>query len=114
MAELNNTIVKGKLNVTDDIEASSIKVTTIKGATMTAPLSWKDGSALPSKSLSYVLGIDAFASGGQTGWQSKSDFLSGYEQLPAHASGKENYVLSVDSSGNLVWKAPYDGTASGS
>ena len=34
--------------------------------------------------------------------------------LPSYDSSKENYVLSVDSSGNLVWKAPYDGSASGS
>ena len=46
------------------------------GGTMTGPLSWQDGTALPQKTLSYILGIDAFASGGETGWQSKSDFLS--------------------------------------
>lgn len=31
------------------------------------------------------------------------------EGLPAFDSSKENYVLSVDSSGNLVWRAPYNG-----
>lgn len=50
----------------------------LTGGTMTGPLKWKDGTALPSKTLQYILGIDAFASGGETGWQSKSDFLSGY------------------------------------
>ncbi len=35
-------------------------------------------SSLPQKSLEYVCGIDAFASGGEMGWQSKAEFLSGY------------------------------------
>lgn len=48
------------------------------GGTMTGLLKWSDNNALPSKSLQYILGIDAFAQGGATGWQSKSDFLSGY------------------------------------
>lgn len=39
------------------------------GGQMTGPLTWKDGTALPqASSLSYVLGIDAFASGGTTKW----------------------------------------------
>lgn len=36
------------------------------------------------------------------------------EGLPSYDSSKANYVLSVDSNGNLVWKAPYGGAASGS
>lgn len=50
----------------------------LSGGTMTGPLSWSGETALPSKTLQYILGIDSFSSGGQTGWQSKSDFLSGY------------------------------------
>jgi hypothetical protein len=34
-------------------------------------------SSLPQKNLEYICGIDAFASGGEMGWQSKSDFLAG-------------------------------------
>ena len=34
-------------------------------------------------------------------------------KLPTYDSSKANYVLSVDSSGNLIWKAPYGGEASG-
>ncbi len=30
-------------------------------------------------------------------------------KLPTYSSSNENYVLSVDSSGNLVWRAPYNG-----
>lgn len=43
-----------------------------------------------------------------TEWNAKQD------ALPTYDSTKANYVLSVDSSGNLVWKAPYGGEASGS
>lgn len=50
----------------------------LSGGQMTGPLSFSGEAALPSKSLQYVCGIDAFASGGQMGWQSKADFLSGY------------------------------------
>lgn len=35
-------------------------------------------SSLPQKTLQYICGIDAFAEGGEMGWQSKGDFLSGY------------------------------------
>lgn len=46
------------------------------GGQMTGPLSWKDETALPQKTLSYILGIDGFSQGGQTGWESKDSFLS--------------------------------------
>lgn len=47
------------------------------GGRFTGPISFQ-ASSLPSKSLSYITGIDLFASGGEMGWQSKADFLSGY------------------------------------
>ena len=34
--------------------------------------------------------------------------------LPTYTSSNNNYVLSVDSNGALVWRAPYNGAASGS
>lgn len=57
------TLLDGKLNLT--------------GGTLTGALKFQS-SSLPSKTLSYICGIDAFANGGEMGWQSKSDFLSGY------------------------------------
>lgn len=48
------------------------------GGQFTGPISFKDGTALPSKTLQYIIGLDPFANGGQAGWQSKADFLSGY------------------------------------
>jgi len=50
----------------------------LSGGQFTGPVSFSGAAALPTKTLSYICGIDAFASGGQMGWQSKSDFLSGY------------------------------------
>lgn len=50
----------------------------LAGGTMTGPISFNGSDSLPSKTLSYICGIDAFAEGGQMGWQSKTDFLSGY------------------------------------
>jgi len=35
------------------------------------------------------------------------------DPLPTYTSSNENYVLSVDSTGALTWKAPYNGAASG-
>ena len=35
-------------------------------------------SSLPQKALQYICGIDAFADGGEMGWQSKGEFLAGY------------------------------------
>lgn len=37
------------------------------GGQFTGPISFKDGTALPSKTLQYIIGIDAFTSGGQAG-----------------------------------------------
>ena len=47
------------------------------GGLMTGPLKFQAAS-LPGKSLQYVCGVDAFGNGGEMGWQSKADFLSGY------------------------------------
>lgn len=35
-------------------------------------------------------------------------------KLPTYTSSNENYVLSINSSGELTWRAPYNGAASGS
>ena len=49
----------------------------LSGGLMTGSLKFQAAS-LPGKSLQYICGVDAFASGGEMGWQSKADFLSGY------------------------------------
>ena len=49
----------------------------LSGGLMTGSLKFQAAS-LPGKSLQYICGVDAFAAGGEMGWQSKADFLSGY------------------------------------
>ena len=49
----------------------------LSGGLMTGPLKFQAAS-LPGKTLQYICGVDAFANGGEMGWQSKADFLSGY------------------------------------
>lgn len=49
----------------------------LSGGLMTGSIKFQT-SSLPQKALEYVCGIDAFASGGEMGWQSKADFLAGY------------------------------------
>ena len=51
--------------------------THLTGGLMTGSLKFQ-ASSLPGKKLEYICGIDAFASGGEMGWQSKADFLAGY------------------------------------
>lgn len=49
------------------------------GGRFTGPISFQASSLGDTgKALEFVCGIDAFASGGQMGWQSKGDFLAGY------------------------------------
>lgn len=36
-------------------------------------------------------------------------YIEHFDDVPTFTSSNQNYVLSVDSGGNLVWLAPYDG-----
>ena len=47
----------------------------LSGGTMSGSIKFQS-SSLPSKELQYICGIDAFADGGEMGWQSKDNFLS--------------------------------------
>ena len=49
----------------------------LSGGMMTGPVKFQD-SSLPEKTLQYICGIDAFAIGGEMGWQSKTDVLIEY------------------------------------
>ena len=56
----------------------------LSGGTMTGQLKWNDSTALPranygtEAALEYILGIRAFSAGGETLYEKKSEFLSGY------------------------------------
>lgn len=80
----NQGIVTGGTNpttlagygITDAAPAVAGGYLPLSGGTMAGPISFSNNNALPSKSLSYIVGIDAFADGGQMGWQYKSNFLA--------------------------------------
>ena len=51
----------------------------LSGGTMNGSI--KFSSSLPSKSLEFICGIDAFADGGEMGWQEKGEFLSSCSKI---------------------------------
>lgn len=59
----------------------------LSGGTMNGSIKYTSNS-LPSKTLSFICGIDAFADGGEMGWQSKEEFLSDYSKT----SHTHNYL----------------------
>ena len=68
----------------DDSSTSRVKVKDntklpLSGGELTGPIKF-NANSLPQKTLKYITGIDGFAEGGQLGWQSKEDFLSGYSK----------------------------------
>lgn len=68
----------------DDSSTSRVKVKDntklpLSGGELTGPIKF-NANSLPQKTLKYITGIDGFAEGGQLGWQSKEDFLSGYSE----------------------------------
>lgn len=78
----------------------------LSGGTLTGPINFNTDS-LPQKTLQYVTGIDGFAEGGQLGWQSKEEFLAGYDiqslinTLDVGTSDPvdDNYYIAQDVSG---------------
>lgn len=68
----------------------------LSGGLMTGSLKFQAAS-LPGKSLQYICGVDAFASGGEMGWQSKADFLSGYLTTTGTAA-----KATADANGNNI------------
>ena len=78
----------------------------LSGGTLTGPINFNTDS-LPQKTLKYVTGIDGFADGGQLGWQSKEEFLSGYDiqslintlDVGTSDTIDDNYYIAQDASG---------------
>ena len=65
----SSATIRGELTTKDVTDALEYTPVNKAGDTMTGRLKWKDNNALPqATSLSYVLGIDAFADGGTTKW----------------------------------------------
>ena len=70
------------------------------GGTLTGPIKFSGEAALPQKDLQYIVGIDAFASGGEAGWMSKSSFLSGTVK---YAGDKQNIGSGAPAQGAKDW-----------
>ena len=73
MAQLKDLLVNGDTRV-----VGTLLVDKRSGGHFLTPIHFQTDS-LPQKTLEYICGIDAFASGGQMGWQTKGDFLSGVQ-----------------------------------
>lgn len=65
------------LALASDVTGDTTAYLPLSGGTMQGPIKFSSAS-LPSKTLQYVTGVDALVSGGEMGYQSKADFLSGY------------------------------------
>ena len=71
----------------------------LSGGTMTGSIKFNDNS-LPSKTLSYVCGIDAFGHGGEMGWMSGSDFVAQYAPTLTGTGARGTWGISI--SGNAA------------
>ena len=92
----------------------------LSGGTMTGSIKFNDNS-LPSKTLSYVCGIDEFANGGEMGWMRGSDFVAQYAPTLKGTGASGTWRISI--SGNAasatklqtprtIWGQSFDGTGS--
>lgn len=111
MAQLKDLLVNGDARV-----IGTLLVDKRSGGHFLTPIHFQDTS-LPQKTLEYICGIDSFASGGQMGWQSKGDFLSGVQSdindiratyLPL-SGGTMSGVIKMNKTGNPYYNL-YDGT----
>ena len=66
----------------------------LSGGTMTGSIKFNDNS-LPSKTLSYVCGIDAFANGGEMGWMRGSDFVAQYAPTLTGTGASGTWGISI-------------------
>lgn len=73
MAQLKDLLVNGDSRI-----IGTLLVDKRSGGHFLTPIHFQSES-LPQKTLEYICGIDSFASGGQLGWQTKGDFLSGVQ-----------------------------------
>ena len=73
MAQLKDLLVNGDSRI-----IGTLLVDKRSGGHFLTPIHFQSES-LPQKTLEFVCGIDSFANGGQLGWQTKGDFLSGVQ-----------------------------------
>ena len=91
------SLVEGVL--TGNITSHTHNYLPLSGGTMTGSIKFNDNS-LPSKTLSYVCGIDAFGHGGEMGWMRGSDFVAQY--APTLTGTGASGTWGIDISGNAA------------
>lgn len=102
------TTAAGLMSATDKttLDGLSTNYLAKSGGQMTGPISFKDGAALPSKTLSYVTGIDSFANGGQMGYCATSSLSVGSATKATKDSDgniiKDTYLKKTDAVGDSV------------
>lgn len=80
----------------------------LTGGLLNGSLKFQDVS-LPQKAPEFICGIDAFAAGGEMGWQSKAEFLAGYAKLSDIPTLKtETWTFTLEN-GSTVTKVVYVG-----
>lgn len=98
-----------KSDLASDVQTSLGKADSalpLSGGTMNGIIKFNSNS-LPQKTLSYVCGIDAFADGGEMGWQSKEQFLSGCSKT----NHTHNYAGSSSAGGSATSAVKLDSSA---
>lgn len=91
------SLVEGVL--TGNITSHTHNYLPLSGGTMTGSIKFNDNS-LPSKTLSYVCGIDAFGHGGEMGWMSGSDFVAQYAPTLTGTGARGTWGINI--SGNAA------------
>lgn len=84
------------------------------GGQITGPISFKNDTALPAKTLSYVAGIDSFSNGGQMGYSATSNLSVGSATKATQDSiGQQinsTYIKELSISGKTIIYTKGDGT----
>lgn len=102
------TTAAGLMSATDKttLDGLSTNYLAKSGGQMSGPISFKDGAALPSKTLSYVTGIDSFANGGQMGYCATSSLSVGSAIKATKDSDgnviKDTYLKKTEAVGDSV------------
>lgn len=103
---------------TKDITVADNTKLPLTGGTLTGPLKWGGNAALPAHSgLKYILGIDAFADGGQTKYINIGDMSVGKASTATKATqdsaGQQintTYLKNVNVPGQIITLTKGDGT----
>ena len=98
----------GNADTIDGYHASAFAATShthpylpLTGGTMTGTIKF-NGTSLPQKTLQYVCGIDAFASGGEMGWMSGSEFVEQYAPTKIGTGASGTWDINITGNADTV------------